>query len=968
MASLRDADASGSGAQDDVQSISSDLSTADFKLDFKQDLLEAITNIKSASKFAFSTKVDTPPKLGDLGISVDGIGEISLPLGEPHARQIITKARQAPYGKGSDTIVDTSVRNTWELNPTQFTIGWSGWPSCLKQICDTVAQQMGISTTIHAELYKMLLYEKGAMFKAHTDTEKIPGMFGTLVVTLPSAHTGGEVVLKHRGEEMTYTSSKYDFSCAGWYSDVSHEVLPVTSGYRWVLTYNLAIDHSLPPPSAALKRSELRPLRHCIRRWLAQGEQSRKNNYVHHALDHEYTEANVSYRALKGEDFARVSALVEVCKELPVTMFLALLEKEEMGDVEIDPEDFFRQKFGRGFFGYSDAKKEEYHQILEVSEMNYKLKTLKDLHGKVVTESIFIREDDILDPECFADMVGEEEYEGYMGNYGPSATHWYRLGAVTIVPHDSIVDFFSQSKMFSGEVGHVPEAQINYLAQACLQPNASEHLITAMLDLVERVLDYLQENDGKEDRLADHSVVPNVLRAALQHNLYDFFERVIKQLHSKVPPEWYGWLRQWLINNDSEAKALERFDSIKKGLSHAMSPSVALAHRFQSISHLVPLPNDLPPDTLQTPQPILEWTRHTILASFSGFGPNGVNRNDGEPVVDQAFYFDDPMTYLAQSVVPIFEGRPRATAFRFKVLSRVRELAAKEALPTQGAMSLYRTLTQMYIASQDFGLLHDERAIDIQESKRVRPVWCVKELRKLERLNSVTHEHLSHFFTSILDLDNLASEFMAKVSSQADKLPRLELYTMWLPFLRSIIPILEENKIPLNTPSYQKFFSVLTLAIIDGYVGPEPPKPVDWALPGVNCNCGDCESVNAFLNHPTKMSANFRMKKQRRQHIQNKLDSAKVGCTYTTMRNSNPQTLVVTKTIRPQDEALQKWQTRRDEVLDKLNQFQQDDLKTLLGPDYARIKQLVPEQVRHRRRGNLRGPVAGEKHRIDDTQ
>jgi hypothetical protein len=152
-------------------------------------------------------------------------------------------------------------------------------------------------------------------------------MFGTLVVSLPSTHTGGEVILKHCGETVIYESSKSRASCAGWYSDVTHEVRPVTSGYRWVLTYNLAIDRSLPAPSAGLQRSELRPLRHFIRRWLAESPE-RQSPYAYHVLDHEYTEANTSYAALKGTDLARVGALRQACNGLPVTLFLALIEKE----------------------------------------------------------------------------------------------------------------------------------------------------------------------------------------------------------------------------------------------------------------------------------------------------------------------------------------------------------------------------------------------------------------------------------------------------------------------------------------------------------------------------------------------------------------------------------------------------------------------------------------------------------------
>jgi len=40
--------------------------------------------------------------------------------------------------------------------------------------------------TVSAELYKLLVYERKGFFLPHRDTEKTGGMFGTLVVTLPS--------------------------------------------------------------------------------------------------------------------------------------------------------------------------------------------------------------------------------------------------------------------------------------------------------------------------------------------------------------------------------------------------------------------------------------------------------------------------------------------------------------------------------------------------------------------------------------------------------------------------------------------------------------------------------------------------------------------------------------------------------------------------------------------------------------
>ncbi|KAF9777459.1 hypothetical protein IL306_004426 [Fusarium sp. DS 682] len=639
------ASGSGSGHYDDNQSVASDLSTLAFKEDFTTDLWRLLEDINSEGSFAFNAKLDIP---SDFDISVNGVGAISLPLGEAHACQIITQAHQAPYGKGSETIVDTAVRNTWELGPAQFAIGWSKWPGVLQQMCNLVAQKMGINTPVRAELHKMLLYEKGAMFKAHTDTEKIPGMFGTLVVSLPSTHSGGEVVLNHCGEKIMYESAKHNASCAAWYSDVHHEVLPITSGYRWVLTYNLAIDQSLPPLSAALKRSELRPLRHCIRRWLAQDPSSRENPYIYHILDHEYSEANVSFRTLKGPDIARVAALQQACKGLPVMIFLALLEKEEQGSVEFDPSDL--QYNYRGAMGqYDDEDDGDFHCIDEVLEINYRLKTVRDLQGKVVAWEMAIDEKDLTDPGLFNDMVAyKEDYEGYMGNYGPSATHWYRLGAVALVPHESITDFLTQSdsSYYGSTRQKFPETQINYLAQQCLKPDVQEHLLTAMLDLVEPGLLYME---SRETELKDASVLPNVVKAALQHQEYQLVEKILAKLYKILPSDLFTCLREWMIKPDGEDKTLGRFSKVKRGISLALTAPDNLTHKFQAISHLVPLPSALAADALPTPTPIMDWTRRVIQKSLEGHGPRKVTRDDGSSIVSLALYFDDPILFLTES-------------------------------------------------------------------------------------------------------------------------------------------------------------------------------------------------------------------------------------------------------------------------------------------------------------------------------
>ena len=74
-------------------------------------------------------------------------------------------------------------------------------------------------------------------------------MFGSLVVTFPTPHEGGALLLRHRGQEWTFDSASVlaaaqpsSVAYAAFFSDIEHEVIPVTSGYRVTLTYSLFFD------------------------------------------------------------------------------------------------------------------------------------------------------------------------------------------------------------------------------------------------------------------------------------------------------------------------------------------------------------------------------------------------------------------------------------------------------------------------------------------------------------------------------------------------------------------------------------------------------------------------------------------------------------------------------------------------------------------------------------------------------
>jgi hypothetical protein len=78
-------------------------------------------------------------------------------------------------------------------------------------------------------------------------------MFGSLVVVFPTPHKGGELILTENDQSWTFdaaqalsnsTSTEPELAFVAFYSDVTHEVLPVTSGARITLTFNLYFEDS----------------------------------------------------------------------------------------------------------------------------------------------------------------------------------------------------------------------------------------------------------------------------------------------------------------------------------------------------------------------------------------------------------------------------------------------------------------------------------------------------------------------------------------------------------------------------------------------------------------------------------------------------------------------------------------------------------------------------------------------------
>ena len=159
---------------------------------FKSALSQRLDQVKTAGSFATAGSFGSAGKCSSvslLPLDVEGYGLVGFPLTETTAKALINICHRAPFGKGilrfwrnlcrlpangctgSETIVNESVRKTWELDPTDFIFVDPNWDPSVQRTARTAAHELGYAegASIKAELYKLLLYEEGAMFKAHQE-------------------------------------------------------------------------------------------------------------------------------------------------------------------------------------------------------------------------------------------------------------------------------------------------------------------------------------------------------------------------------------------------------------------------------------------------------------------------------------------------------------------------------------------------------------------------------------------------------------------------------------------------------------------------------------------------------------------------------------------------------------------------------------------------------------------------------
>ncbi|MBN9522224.1 2OG-Fe(II) oxygenase [bacterium] len=402
-------------------------------LTISERLQAAIRKINRPGSFC----VTGSDRAANPGLEVVGLGPVGLPLTASQAGELKACCEQAPYGKGEKTLVDTNVRRVWQLAPDRFSLTNPDWPRFIRDTVKTAQSELGLEKQqLDAHLYNLLLYEPGSFFLPHRDGERLDRMVATLVVVLPSSFAGGELVVRHEGEERVIDFGSPEFNrfhthFAAFYADCEHEVRPLRSGHRLCLVYNLTLARAKKGLSAPRTAEHIEDVARVLRDWSADDP----THKLVVPLGHQYTQGGLAWDALKGVDRVKARVLHEAAKLAGCQAHLAQLTFWESAAVEETGGEWGYRRRYDDEEGEDDDEGEDDYEVIEVLDSSLTLDHWGDAgDGRPKFGEMAVEEDEVVPRNALTNVKPEQDVSGYTGNEGLTMDRWYRHAAVVLWP------------------------------------------------------------------------------------------------------------------------------------------------------------------------------------------------------------------------------------------------------------------------------------------------------------------------------------------------------------------------------------------------------------------------------------------------------------------------------------------------------------------------------------------------------
>ena len=257
-------------------------------------------------------------------------------------------------------------------------------------------------------------------------------MIATLTISLPAAGEGGQLIVRHRGREFAAdmnVAEPSELAFAAFYADCPHEVRPVTAGHRLTLVFNLCLraDDTDTPHQPPDYDEQTDALAGHLDTWSRGDRAPAKIVWM---LDHDYSEAGLSFETLKNGDAARARVLCAVADRADCEIHAAIVHIEEQGDA------VYGDEYGHGLGWDQDGEDPEGMEIGEIFDSGYWLDGWTAVDGGQPSfGEIELMPGELLPRGALDDAVPDEKWlHEATGNEGVSRERAWRRAALILWP------------------------------------------------------------------------------------------------------------------------------------------------------------------------------------------------------------------------------------------------------------------------------------------------------------------------------------------------------------------------------------------------------------------------------------------------------------------------------------------------------------------------------------------------------
>jgi hypothetical protein len=814
----------------------------------KHQLLNVLEKIDRPGTFCTSGPL--PPIFP--GLEVAGVGPVALPLENRQAAILKKRARQAPYGKGTRTLVDTNVRRVWEIDADQVVIANPQWHDVLKHAVEAVQADLGLEKQeLQAHLYKLLLYEPGSFFRPHRDGEKLDRMVATLVIALPSVHEGGALAVRHDGRETTVDfspHSRFQAQFAAFYADCEHEIRPVTSGFRLALIYNLTLPKSKRTITAPTSREQIAAAAAILRQWKSEppgasdADDAPSTSRLAVLLDHHYTQAGLTRDALKGVDRARADVLFAAAREAGCDAALALVTYWEYGSAEPS-----------GDYGYGYGRRRRYDWDDDDADLADGEHVMGEVVDKSLTAGHFsdadripmaygqipLDEDDVVSKQPLnAGEPDKEDFEGYTGNAGMTLERWYHHAAVVLWPAESRFDVLCEAGMDAASGGL--ELMVRHWKEA--PANERESLKQSCIAFASRIIAHWPQRNFASGHHANNNDEDGLSGFDDDYEEDEDFD-----------------------DEGEDRGSLVEADSL---------PDDRTATKVEPRT-LLSLLDDLGDVSL-----IVAWIGNVLAKD--------VSVNPGKPLGDVCKRH--VWTTFQHALLKVFDGTSNET------LERHVRLLADWSVRKDKDVGRKKLCVQL--ASRMMS------AVECWNPAQTKGDWRARVVDRRALLPPLVQT-----FFAVEE-----PELLARLVTYVLKRPEdFNLTRIQVPALLDLETWLKRNV--KHTSSALNRWLMSVFRELETREAHPPQGPADWRRnSATGCDCADCKQLSRFLADPTAQTLRLPLPEQRRRHLHEKIERNQLDTTHVTERKGRPYTLVCTKTKASYERALKAHQLDLDQL------------------------------------------------------